>query len=338
MINETIRFACQLVWVAVVIVVAAMPALAQKSVWERAAELQVVSETGAGEGPAWNPKVGLVSSFGSVYLHDVENPNRGEPKIFIKDLGTNGLLWDAEGRLLCCQPSKQRVIRIEADGAETVLTDQYNNAPYNQPNDITVDEEGRIYFSDPKYGPYENLPQKDLDGNPVEGVYMIDTDGVVTIQIVHSVDRPNGVLVSKDQKYLWVAGNNNNNKGGERALFRFERMDCCGSILVDTKQLVFDWGDGRGPDGMVQDSKGNIYVAGGLNRDDAEFETNNFKGGVYVFNSSGKYIDFIAVPKDEVTNCTFGGADLKTLYITAGGTLYSIRTRYKGWLPVTARK
>ena len=89
---------------------------------------------------------------------------------------------------------------------------------------------------------------------------------------------------------------------------------------------------------MVQDSKGNIYVAGGLNQDDAEFETNDFKGGVYVFNSRGKYIDFIAVPKDEVTNCTFGGADLKTLYITAGGTLYSIRTRYKGWLPVTARK
>lgn len=319
------------------ITLATTSVMAQKSVWEKGAQLQVVSEIGAGEGPAWNPAVGLVSSFGSVYLHDVENPNRDAPQVYIKDLGTNGLLWDAEGRLLCCQPSKQRVIRIEKDGSETVLTEKYNDAPYNQPNDITVDNEGRIYFSDPKYGPYENLPQTDLDGKPVEGVYMIDTDGHVTIQIVHAVDRPNGVLVSKDQKYLWVAGNNNNNKGGERALFRFERMACCGSVLIDTKEMVFDWGDSRGPDGMVQDSRGNVYVAGGLNREDAEFETNRYRGGIYVFNSKGQAIDFIAVPKDEVTNCTFGGADLKTLYITAGGTLYSIRTKNKGWLPVTAR-
>ncbi|MEL0096299.1 MAG: SMP-30/gluconolactonase/LRE family protein [Planctomycetaceae bacterium] len=324
--------------VLVVITFATTSVMAQKSVWQKGAQLQVVSEIGAGEGPAWNPAVGLVSSFGSVYLHDVENPNRDAPQVYIKDLGTNGLLWDAEGRLLCCQPSKQRVIRIEKDGSETVLTEKYNDAPYNQPNDITVDNEGRIYFSDPKYGPYENLPQTDLDGKPVEGVYMIDTDGHVTIQIVHAVDRPNGVLVSKDQKYLWVAGNNNNNKGGERALFRFERMACCGSVLIDTKEMIFDWGDSRGPDGMVQDARGNVYVAGGLNREDAEFETNRYRGGIYVFNSKGQAIDFIAVPKDEVTNCTFGGADLKTLYITAGGTLYSIRTKNKGWLPVTASR
>lgn len=312
-------------------------AVAQKSVWEKGAVLQLVSEKGAGEGPAWNPAVGLVSSFGSVYLHDVENPQRGEPQIYIKDLGTNGLLWDAQGRLLCCQPSKQRVIRIEKDGSQTVLTDKYNDAPYNQPNDITVDNKGRIFFSDPKYGPYENLPQKDLDGNPVEGVYMIDTDGYVTIQLMHDVDRPNGVLVSKDQKHIWVAGNNNNNEGGERKLFRFELMSCCGGILADTKEMIFDWEDGRGPDGMVQDSKGNVYVAGGLNKGDAAHETNRFKGGIYVFNSKGKYIDFIAVPKDEVTNCTFGGEDMKTLFVTAGGSLYSIRTKNKGWLPVTHR-
>ena len=337
MYKRSVRIPSRSLLIMVMITLATTSVMAQKSVWEKGAQLQVVSEIGAGEGPAWNPAVGLVSSYGSVYLHDVENPNRDAPQVYIKDLGTNGLLWDAEGRLLCCQPSKQRVIRIEKDGSETVLTEKYNDAPYNQPNDITVDNEGRIYFSDPKYGPYENLPQTDLDGKPVEGVYMIDTDGHVTIQIVHAVDRPNGVLVSKDQKYLWVAGNNNNNKGGERALFRFERMACCGSVLIDTKEMIFDWGDSRGPDGMVQDFRGNVYVAGGLNREDAEFETNRYRGGIYVFNSKGQAIDFIAVPKDEVTNCTFGGADLKTLYITAGGTLYSIRTKNKGWLPVTAR-
>ena len=116
MFKNAIRVAGQAGLFLAAIVFTGVPVLAQKSVWEKGAELQLVSEIGAGEGPAWNPEIGLVSSFGSVYVHDVENPNRGEPKVYLKDLGTNGLLWDAQGRLLCCQPSKQRVIRIENDG------------------------------------------------------------------------------------------------------------------------------------------------------------------------------------------------------------------------------
>ena len=264
----------------------------------------LVSEKGAGEGPAWNPAVGLVSSFGSVYLHDVENPQRSEPQIYIKDLGTNGLLWDAQGRLLCCQPSKQRVIRIEKDGSQTVLTDKYNDAPYNQPNDITVDNKGRI-FSQTRNMVLMRTSQKDFDGNPVEGVYMIDTDGYVTIQLMHDVDGPTGFWYRKTKSTFGLQVITIIMRVASVKLFRFELMSCCGGILADTKEMIFDWEDGRGPDGMVQDSKGNVYVAGGLNKDDAAHETNRFKGGIYVFNSKGKYIDFIAVPKDEVTNCTF---------------------------------
>jgi gluconolactonase len=252
------------------------------------------------------------------------------PKIFKKDLGTNGLMWDADGRLWCCQPSKNRVIRFEVDATETVVTDKFEGAPYNQPNDITIDAAGRIYFSDPKYGPRENMPQKDDQGRPVEGVYRVDTDGIVTRVITHEVDRPNGVLITRDQKYLYVAGNNNSVKGGERKLFRFEVMDCCGTVLLETKTLVYDWGNSRGPDGMAEDVKGNIYVAGGLNSDDVAVEDNSQKGGIYVFSPSGKLIDFIAVKVDEVTNCAFGGDDLKTLYITAGGTLFSMQTKNRG--------
>jgi len=310
----------------VVSLVTAPTVQAQRSVWQRGATLQKLHDGAAGEGPAWHPKIGLVASHGSVYL--IRN---GEvPQIYKKDLGTNGLMWDADGRLWCCQPSKNRVIRFEADATETVITDEFEGAAYNQPNDITMDATGRIYFSDPKYGPRENLPQQDENGRPVEGVYRVDTDGIVTRVITHEVDRPNGVLITRDQKYLYVAGNNNSVKGGERKLFRFEVMDCCGTVLLETKKLVYDWGSSRGPDGLAEDVKGNIYVAGGLNSDDVAVEDNSQKGGIYVFSPAGKLIDFIAVQVDEVTNCAFGGNDLKTLYITAGGTLFSIQTKNRG--------
>ena len=314
----------------VVGLVTASTVQAQRSVWKRGATLQKLHEGAAGEGPAWHPKIGLVASHGSVYLiRDGE-----APQIYKKDLGTNGLMWDADGRLWCCQPSKNRVIRFDADGTETVVTDMFENAPYNQPNDITIDATGRIYFSDPKYGPRENLPQQDGKGRPVEGVYRIDTDGIVSRVITHEVDRPNGVLITRDQKYLYVAGNNNSVKGGERKLFRFEVMDCCGTVLLETKKLIYDWGSSRGPDGLAEDVKGNIYVAGGLNSDNVAVEDNSQKGGIYVFSPAGKLIDFIAVKVDEVTNCAFGGSDLRTLYITAGGTLFSMQTKNRGVITV----
>ena len=321
---------CLSVTLCVVGITAASPVQAQRSVWQRGATLQKLHDGAAGEGPAWHPKIGLVASHGSVYLiRDGE-----APQIYKKDLGTNGLMWDADGRLWCCQPSKNRVIRFEADATETVITDEFEGAAYNQPNDITMDATGRIYFSDPKYGPRENLPQQDENGRPVEGVYRVDTDGIVTRVITHEVDRPNGVLITRDQKYLYVAGNNNSVKGGERKLFRFEVMDCCGTVLLETKKLVYDWGSSRGPDGLAEDVKGNIYVAGGLNSDDVVVEDNSQKGGIYVFSPAGKLIDFIAVQVDEVTNCAFGGNDLRTLYITAGGTLFSIQTKNRGVITV----
>jgi gluconolactonase len=95
--------------------------------------------------------------------------------------------------------------------------------------------------------------------------------------------------------------------------------------------LLYDWGKGRGPDGLKQDQKGRLYVAGGLNKPNPAEPDPNVKGGIYVIDPhSGKLLAFLAVPTDEVTNCAFGGDDLKTLHITGGGTLYSIRTTTPG--------
>jgi gluconolactonase len=243
--------------------------------------------------------------------------------------GTNGLLFDRNGDLVCCEPVSRSVSRITPDGKRTVLTDKFNDKKYNQPNDLTIDSKNRIYFSDPRYGPRDDMQQKDEKGQTIEGVYRIDADGKVSRVIGREVNRANGVLVSADDKYLFVA-DNNNDKGGPRKLWRFD-LKPDGTVDPKSQKMLYDWKTGRGPDGIKQDAKGRLYVAGGLNKPSATEPATDVKGGIYVIDpESGKLLAFVAVPTDEVTNCAFGGDDLKTLYITGGGTLYSIKTTTPG--------
>jgi gluconolactonase len=303
---------------------------AQEAIFAPGAKLKVESAGGSGgEGPAWHPKLGILTSGnGHVYRLD----RNGKSSIYRKDAGTNGLLFDSKGRLLACEPNNglRRVTRTEADGKITVLAERYQGKRFNQPNDITVDSQGRIYFSDPQYGDRKGMEIRDEKGRTVEGVYRIDPDGKVTRVIGREVERANGVLVSAADRYLYVADNNNNNVGGARKLWRFDlRKD--GSVDLKSKKLLHDWGTGRGPDGLKQDQKGRLYVAAGLNKPNPPFEpAKDKKGGIYVLSPEGKLLAFLPVPTDEVTNCAFGGDDLKTLYITGGGSLYSIRTTTPG--------
>ena len=175
------------------------------------------------------------------------------------------------------------------------------------------------------------MEQRTTNGKTIEGVYRIDPDGKVSRVIGREVDRANGVLVSADDKYLFVADNNNDTVGGARKLWRFD-LKADGTVDPKSQKLLYDWGKGRGPDGVKQDAKGRLYVAGGLNKPNPPSEpATDVKGGIYVIDpESGKLLAFLGVPTDEVTNCAFGGDDLKTLYITGGGTLYSIRTTTPG--------
>jgi len=298
-------------------------------IFEPGAKLTKLSEDGAGgEGPAWDPKLGVLTS-GSKGIHQL-TPD-GKKLVFREKAGTNGLLFDREGRLNCCEPALRRMTRIDRDGKLTVLTDNFEGKKYNQPNDLTFDSKNRLYFSDPRYGSREDMQIRDEKGNTIEGVYRIDTDGKVSRVIGREVERANGVLVSPDDKYLFVADNINDTAGGARKLYRFD-LNADGTVDPKSRKLLYDWGKGRGPDGVKQDSKGRLYVAGGLNKPNPPFEpATDVKGGIYVIDpESGKLLAFLGVPTDEVTNCAFGGDDLKTLYITGGGTLYSIRTTTPG--------
>ncbi|MBC8354892.1 MAG: SMP-30/gluconolactonase/LRE family protein [Planctomycetes bacterium] len=291
-------------------------------------EAQLVLSEHAGEGPAWDHKLGLLfSGHGSI----MRMARDGSVDFHRQGAGTNGLLFDKDGSLLACEPALRRVTRTNTAGKLKVLAEDYDGMPFNQPNDITVDSKGRIYFSDPQYGERSKMKMLDAEGRQVEGVYRIDPDGKVTRVITHEVDRPNGLVVTPDDRFLFVADNNNNEVGGARKLWRFA-MKSNGSVDLASRTLLYDWGNSRGPDGMVLDAAGRVYVAGGINKPNPPNETDEKLGGVYVFSSEGKLLAFVRVPRDEVTNCTFGGEDLKTLFVTAGGTLWSVRTTTPGQL------
>lgn len=157
----------------------------------------------------------------------------------------------------------------------------------------------------------------------VEGVYRIDVPGKVTLILgPDEVERPNGILISPDDRYLYIADNNNNNHGGSRKLLRYT-LDKNGDVKPGTRKVLFDWKDGRGPDGMKMDAAGRIYVAAGTNQP-TEYETTSFKAGCYILSPAGKLLDFIPVAPDECCNCAFGGKDGKTLFITSGSHLWSV--------------
>jgi gluconolactonase len=285
---------------------------------------------GAGEGPASDLKGNLYFTGGDKITRRDASGNIG---VFKSPAGgPNGLIFDLDGRMVACESRNRRVVRYEPGGEITVLADQYEGKKFNSPNDLSIDSKGRIYFSDPRYGNRDSMEMQ------VEGVYRIDAPGKVARIIAGEVERPNGLFVAPGDKLLYVADNNNNNVGGARKLFSFT-LKPDGTIDAKSRKLIFDWKDGRGPDGLKMDRAGRLYVAGGRNEAVPKYESaSEFKAGVYVLSPAGKLLGFVPIPKDEVTNCAFGGTDWKTLFITAGGTLWSIPVDTAGWIPYARGK
>lgn len=280
------------------------------------------------EGPAWD-------ADGTLYFSDIEG-NRilklsrdGRRAVFREPSGrTNGQTFDREGRLWHCEGAEfgpgghRRVTRTDLrTGEYVVVTERYGGQRYNSPNDICVDGQGRVYFTDPRYGDRSDLEMS------VEGVYRIDRDGTVTrILEQPTVERPNGIAVTQDCRTLYVV-DSCPVAGGNRKIWSFE-LDDQGN--PHRPRCVFDFSPGRGGDGMRLDQEGNLYIAAGIFQPRSPNETADVLPGVYVVTPRGELLGRIPVYEDVITNLAFGGDDGRTLYITAGKTIYQTRVRIPG--------
>ena len=260
------------------------------------------------------------------------NPATGESKVFRSPSGmSNGLKFDAAGDLLACEGGNlggRQIIKTDMKtGKSYILAALYNGKRFNSPNDLIIDEKGRVYFTDPRYLGPETVEQNGMN------VYRIDNDGSVHLAAAN-VAKPNGLVLSPDQQTLYVA--NCDFPGNGRAGFSFEegavRPTGEGAIYaysvkpdgtLQFRSKLIDYGSTVGPDGMTVDSEGNLYVALGT------------KVGVY--SPSGKWITDIACPR--ATNLCFGrGQYRKTLFIVGGKSVYSVETNKEGYFPASVKK
>lgn len=282
-----------------------------------------------------------VAPDGSIYFSDIPfgedkgmilrfDPKTKKTAVFQADSHkSNGLKFDAQGRLNACEGSDhggRAVVRYDIKtGQRTVVADKYMGKRFNAPNDLVIDRQGRIYFSDPRYLGTE---PRELEHR---AVYRIDTDGTV-IELTHEVEKPNGVALSPDGKTFYLADHNNGTdrigsedkpKKGAMKIYAFPLGE--DGKVNGPRKTLYDFGTENGCDGMTVDSKGNIYLtARSLKRP-----------GVLVINPEGKEVAFIptgesqaadtAEPVGIPSNVTFGiGAESKTLYITVDKSVYRI--------------
>ncbi|MEM7235318.1 MAG: SMP-30/gluconolactonase/LRE family protein [Planctomycetota bacterium] len=265
--------------------------------------VEIAKEFRFTEGPAWGPKGFLV--FSDIPANRIiELGADGKTKDWLRPSeNSNGLLFDQRGYLYACQHGARRVVRIDPKTRkQEVISDKYNGKKLNSPNDLAIDTSGGLYFTDPRYGRGEPLEQD------VMGVYYVSASGKTT-RVIGDLVKPNGVLVSPDGKTLYVADNG----GGPIYSYAIE-----GPGKIGKKSLFYkpdaELDGTRGPDGMAHDKDGRIY---------ATFKT------VVVLGTKGDLIGRIQFPQ-QPANCTFGGKDGKTLYVTARTGLYSIRCKVPG--------
>lgn len=265
------------------------------------------------EGPAYGPggfifftdngeKKGRIMKF---------DPNTSKTTVFREDSGrANGLDFNPDGHLIAAEGANGGNRRVTITDMKTgkakPLCDKWDGKRFNSPNDVTVHTNGRVYFSDPRFG---NQDGREID---TQSVYRVDPDGKVT-QIITDVTKPNGVLLSPDMKTLYVA---DTDKDGAYLLAYPVRED--GTVAA--KKVLYNFGKQRGIDGMVCDVQGNIYGTAGKEK----------AAGLYIISPEGKLITIIST-LETPTNCVFGDKDRKTMYITAGKSLYKIKLNIQGY-------
>jgi gluconolactonase len=246
------------------------------------------------EGPA-------ADSQGNVHFSDINagkifkwSPD-GQVSIFMEGLkGPNGLAFDKNGLLIACEGGNGRVIAIDPQKNITIVADQYNGKRFNEPNDLWIDSQNGIYFTDPTY--------QSTRVQPVEAVYYLAAGQSQVQRVIDDLTRPNGIVGTPDGKTLYVADHG----AGQTFTYTIN-----GPGQLSSKRLFA----ASGSDGMDLDATGNLYLT----------TTNK----VLVYDPSGKKLREITVPQDP-TNVTFTGQGRQNLFITARTAVYTLQMSEAG--------
>ncbi len=257
----------------------------------------------------------IADADGNVYFTDQPNDRimkwdtQGKLSTFLKPSGrSNGLFFDLDGSLLACADEKNELWSIAMDGKHKVVISDFEGKLLNGPNDLWVHPGGSLYFTDPLYKrPYwQRSSKSEQDG---QHVYRLSADRKTLTRADEKLVQPNGIVGTPDGKHLYVAD------------------------IRDKKTYVYDIeGDGtltnrklfcgQGSDGMTIDSAGNLYLTG---------------NGVTIYDKAGNKIDHIELKGTWTANVCFGGADRKTLFITATKGLYAIAMKTSGVGPMPTK-
>jgi gluconolactonase len=294
------------------------------------ATVTVAARTCLLEGPAFD-------GAGNLFFSDIignciyRMASTGALSVYRADSGrTNGNTFDAYGRLISCEGAefgsggRRRMVRTDlSTGQVEVLTDRFESKRYNSPNDVVVDVKGRIWFTDPFYG--DDCSSLELNQ---EAVYRIDVDGTVTCVVSQpQVERPNGLAITPDGRTLYVVDSHSRPEGN-RKVWSFSVDD---SGRLTNQRLLFDFGRGRGGDGMRLDEHGNLWVAAGISLPRHAGETTDVPPGIYVITPAGKLLGRIPITEDLCTNLAFGGPNRKVLFVTAGKSIFKIPLTVSGY-------
>jgi sugar lactone lactonase YvrE len=253
------------------------------------------------EGPVWKDGVGLL--FSDIRANKIYCWSPFDSLItefMYPSDSSNGLTFDLDSNLILTQMAKRRVSRRESDGSITPLAETYDGKRFNSPNDLVVKSDGSIFFTDPDF----NTPAGQTKEMGFQGVFRIGENGIIQVLDSTTFDKPNGICFSPDESKLYV------NESPKRIIYVWDVVD---DSTITNKRVFFtipgiDYV--HYADGMKVDPEGNLYCTG--------------PGGVWVISPDGVCIDTILVPSNP-SNCNWGDEDRKTLYITAGSSLYRIR-------------
>ncbi|MDY3561825.1 SMP-30/gluconolactonase/LRE family protein [Gemmata sp. JC673] len=245
---------------------------------------------------------------GNVYFTDQPNDRilkwstDGKLSTFMEPCGrSNGLAFDKAGALWACADEKNELWKIDVKTKEkTVVVKEFGGKLLNGPNDIWVRDDGSAFFTDPYYkrGYWKRGPAE----QPTQGVFFLSADGKLSRADAGELKQANGIIGTPDGSTLYVA-----DIGGNKTY----RYDAAKDGGLKNRAVFCE----QGSDGMTIDERGNVYLTG---------------RGVTVYDTTGKKVAQIDIPEQWTANVCFGGKDMKTLFITAGTGLYSLKMNVKG--------